>query len=324
VSAAERILAWPREAQGPVSGAELARRLGCTRTAVWKQVRALRTRGWEIAGRPAAGYRLLSEPSGFDGPALAAAVGGNWARVVFHDVLDSTQGAARALAEGGAPEGTVVVADRQTSGRGRLGRDWHSPAGVNLYATVVLRPPLPPARVPQLALVAGLAVADAIAAETGTAAELKWPNDVLVGGRKTAGVLTEMQGELERVRYVLVGMGVNLNETTFPAALRGVATSVRLATGRPVDRARFTARLLAALEARYGRFLSGGLASMRADWESLSCLQGRTVQVTAGDHVTRGRVCGIDDEGALLLEDSTGTTRRVTAGEVTLRREEGA
>jgi len=178
--------------------------------------------------------------------------------------------------------------------------------------------------VPQLALVAGLAAADAIAAEIGTSAGLKWPNDVLVGGRKTAGILTEMQGELERVRYVLVGMGVNLNQTVFPAALRATATSLRLVAGRPVDRARFTARLLAALEARYGRFLSGGLASMRADWESLSCLQGRTVQVTAGDQVTRGHVRGIDDEGALLLEDATGTLRRVTAGEVTLRREEGA
>jgi BirA family biotin operon repressor/biotin-[acetyl-CoA-carboxylase] ligase len=321
VTPAERILAWLRESEAPLSGAELARRLGCSRTAVWKQVRALRARGWDIGGRPAEGYRLLSEPAGFDGPALAAALTGGWARIVFHDVLDSTQRAARELAEAGAPEGTVVIADRQTQGRGRLGRDWHSPPGVNLYATVVLRPPLPPARVPQLALVAGLAAADAITAETGLTAELKWPNDVLVGGRKTAGILTEMQGELDRVRYVLVGMGVNLGQTTFPAALRASATSLRLATGRPVDRTRFTARLLAALEARYGRFLSGGLASMRADWESLSSLQGRAVQVTAGDQVTCGRARGIDDDGALLVEEATGAVRRVTAGEVTLRRE---
>ena len=318
---ADRILAWLREADGPLSGAELARRLGCSRTAVWKHVRALRARGWDIGGRPAEGYRLRAEPSGFDGPRLAAALAGTWARVVFHEVVESTQQVARELAEAGAPEGTVVIADRQTRGRGRLGRDWHSPAGVNLYLTVVLRPALAPARVPQLALVAGLAAADAIRDETGLDARLKWPNDVLLGDRKVAGILTEMQGEVDRVRWVLVGIGVNCNQTTFPPPLRETATSLRLAAGRPVDRLRVAARLLGALEARYGRHQSGGLASMRADWESRSCLQGRTVEVTAGDHVTRGRVQGIDDEGALLLADAAGTVRRVTAGEVTLRRE---
>jgi len=321
VNSGPQILDWLRTATEPLSGAELARRLGCSRAAVWKQVRTLRARGFDIQGRPARGYVLAAEPTTFDQQSIEAALHGRWRRIAWYPELDTTQRTARELADGGAPEGTVVVADRQRRGRGRLGRQWQSPAGVNLYCTILLRPSLAPAIVPQLALVGGLAVADAVTAELGTAPALKWPNDVLIGGRKVAGILTEMQAELERVRYVLMGIGVNVNQERFPASLGQTATSLARLAGRPIDRARFTARLLAALEARYGRFVSEGLASMRRDWESLSCLHGRTVRVTVADHVTAGRVVGLDEDGALLIAGRDGEVTRVTAGEVTLRRE---
>src|SRR5581483_2965854 len=188
------------------------------------------------------------------GPAeLAPHLTGRWRRIEWRAEIDSTQRLARDLARAGAEEGTCVVAEAQSAGRGRLGRTWHSPPGTNLYCSVVLRPPLAPAAVPQLALVAGVAVAAAVAETTTLSAEIKWPNDVLVGGRKVAGILTELEAELERVRFVIVGIGVNLNTTAFPAELAERATSLALASGRPVDRAAFTGRLLAALEERYGR-----------------------------------------------------------------------
>jgi BirA family biotin operon repressor/biotin-[acetyl-CoA-carboxylase] ligase len=229
---------------------------------------------------------------------------------------------ARDLARSGATEGTTVIAERQTAGRGRLGRAWHSPSGLNLYCSIVLRPPLAPTAVAQIGLVAGVAVADAIAQESGLRPALKWPNDVLLDGRKVAGILTEMESEVERVHHVIPGIGVNLNApaSAFPPELRTKASSLRLATGRRIDRAAFTGRLLAALEARYGHFLAVGFArSVRAEWESFSALTGTWVSVAGPGGEVAGRVLGLDDDGALRLEQDAGRVARVVAGEVTVR-----
>jgi BirA family biotin operon repressor/biotin-[acetyl-CoA-carboxylase] ligase len=240
--------------------------------------------------------------------------------VHWHAEVDSTQHVARELARADAPEGTIVIAERQTAGRGRLGREWHSPAGLNLYCSIVLRPRLAPAAVPQIALVAGAAVAAAVAEEGGPRPGIKWPNDVLLGGRKVAGILTEMESEMERVHHAIVGIGVNLNApaAAFPRALRTKATSLLVATGRRVDRAAFTGRLLAAIEARYGRFLSSGFSSVRAEWESFSSLTGAEVRIAGPEGEIAGRVLGLDDDGALRLAGPRGVVR-VVAGEVTVR-----
>jgi BirA family biotin operon repressor/biotin-[acetyl-CoA-carboxylase] ligase len=317
VASAEQILVWLREAGRPVSGAELARRLGCSRTAVWKHVAALRRAGYAIPARRAAGYQLAGVPDRLGPAELAPHLCGSWRRVEWRQEVDSTQRLARDLARGGAEEGATVIAESQTAGRGRLGRQWHSPPGVNLYCSVVLRPRLAPAAVPPLALVVGLAVADAVAAVSGMQAALKWPNDVLLGGRKIAGILTELDAELERVHAVIVGIGVNVNGDGFPPELADKATSLRLATGRPVDRAAFTAGLLAALEGRYRRFLAAGFAAMRSEWEACSALTGKEVRVTAPEGEVAGRVLGVDDDGALRLAGPRGEVR-VMAGEVTL------
>src|SRR5262249_11060515 len=191
----------------------------------------------------------------------------------------------------------------------------------NLYCSIILRPPVAPPAVPQLALVAGVAAADAIAASTGERPAIKWPNDVLLRGRKVVGILTEMDAEVERVGHVVAGIGVNLNApaASFPRALRAKAGSLLSLTGRRVDRAAFAARLLAAFEECYARFLAAGLAGVRAEWESYSCLTGRTVTVTAADGDVTGRALGLDDDGALRLEAADGSVRRVLAGEVTVR-----
>jgi len=322
VTAAERILTWLRAAPAPLSGEELARRLGCSRAAVWKHVAALRRAGYRIAPRHARGYELVGGPDRLGPAELVPRLTGRWREIVWREAVDSTQHLARERARAGAPEGTIVIAESQSAGRGRLGRRWHSPAGVNLYCTVVLRPPRSPAVAPQLGLVAGVAVADAVRDTIGRAPEVKWPNDVLIAGRKVAGILTEMEGEAERVAFVLVGIGVNLNldPAAVPPELAGQATSLCGVMGAPIDRVAFTARLLRALEARYGQFLAGGFAAIRPAFEATALLTGRAVRVSGPDTTVEGRVVGVDDEGALVLERDGGGRVRVVAGEVTLSR----
>lgn len=314
-----RILARLREADSPVSGEELAHMLRCSRAAVWKRIAALRARGYRIEARHAAGYVLAGTPDRIGPAELAPHLRGGWRDVHWLARVDSTQQVARDLARRGAAEGTAVVAEEQTAGRGRLGRTWHSPPGENLYCSVVLRPPRAPAEVPQIALVTGVAVAAAVEEATGRRPAIKWPNDVLLEGKKVAGILTEMESEIDRVHHVITGIGVNLNTRRFPRELREKASSLLLLTGRPVDRARFAAGLLAALEARYGRYLAVGFASVRTEWESYSCLTGTEVRVQGPGGEVAGRVLGLDDDGALRLRGPGGGITRVVAGEVTVR-----
>jgi BirA family biotin operon repressor/biotin-[acetyl-CoA-carboxylase] ligase len=302
-----------------VSGADLARAHGVTRAAVAKQVTALRRQGFTIAAAPRRGYRLVGAPDRLlptlVAPLLATRSFGRALRCL--ERVGSTNDAAAAWARAGAPEGAVVLAEAQEQGRGRVGRTWHSPPGENLYLSLVLRPPRPPHVLPPLTLAAGLAVFDLCAA-LGLGPELKWPNDVLLGGKKVAGVLTEMSSEAERVLHVVLGLGLNVNATKFPPALRDRATSLRLATGPgapPLARAPLLADLLARLETRYDEFLQGGpaavVAAFRASWGG----RGRAVRVQSGDRVLQGVAEDVDDGGALLVARG-GTVERVLSGEV--------
>ena len=318
-SPADSILGWLRTAHAPLSGEALAGRLGISRAAVFKHVEALRARGYVIASEHARGYVLSSSPDRLDAIELGPHLRGSWRRIEWHAEVDSTQRVARELAHDGAEEGTIVIAEAQTAGRGRLGRTWHSPPGANLYCSIILRPALAPDVVPQVALVAGLGVAEAIEG-VGLAAALKWPNDVLVGGRKVVGILTEMEAELERVRVVIIGIGVNVNAQPgdFPPYLRDKATSLAIAAGRPIDRLQLTARMLASLERVYGRFLDGGFPALRDEWNRRAALTGRQVTVTVSGTDVAGEVVGIDEDGALRLVDRTGGVHRILAGEVTI------
>jgi BirA family biotin operon repressor/biotin-[acetyl-CoA-carboxylase] ligase len=240
-------------------------------------------------------------------------------RIEYFDSIESTNTTARHLAARGAAEGTVVIAETQTKGRGRLGRSWASPARCNLYLSVVLRPPLAVAQAPQLTLVAGLAVADAVHAWTPQAA-IKWPNDIVIGGRKLAGILTEMEADDEQVRFVILGIGVNVNAAPedFPDELRDKATALGAAAGAPIDRTAFAARLLAELETAYERYLGEGFRAIRPLWEAHSCLTGQRVQIDGVGQRCAGVVAGIDDDGALRLREDSGRETRVVAGDVTV------
>jgi BirA family biotin operon repressor/biotin-[acetyl-CoA-carboxylase] ligase len=300
-----------------VSGERIAAALGVSRAAVGKRIAELRKRGFTIAAAPRRGYRLDVVPDTLDpdaiGPRLTTAwLGRAWRHV---PTIGSTNDEAAAWARAGAPSGAVVVADAQTRGRGRLGRHWHSPPGESLYLSVVLRPPLPPHRVPPLTLATGVAVAEALAA-LDLVPQLKWPNDVLLDGKKVAGILTEMSADLDRVHHVVVGIGVNLNAAAFPDELAAIATSVALARGAPVARADFAAALCARLEHWFNQFVSDGAAAVVAAWKQYARFFGRHVRITAGRDRLDGVAEDLDDDGALRLRLADGRVTRVIAGEV--------
>jgi BirA family biotin operon repressor/biotin-[acetyl-CoA-carboxylase] ligase len=323
VSNRARIVATLHAAGDFVSGKDLASELGVSRTAIWKQITALEAEGFVIERSRARGYRLTATPGGLTEGEIASTLLTEWLgrSLICKALTGSTNSDASALGRSGAPEGTVVVADAQTAGRGRLGRTWVSRPGLNLYLSILLRPRIVPAAAPQLALVAGLAVAEAFEDE-GVSASIKWPNDVLLGGRKACGILTELEAEADRVDFVVVGIGVNLNsvDEDFPPELRTRATSLRLARGREVERARFAAQLLSRFERCYERFREHGFGGLASAWERRSALVGRELTVDGAGEVVSGEYAGIDPEGALLLRTrgGAGPIHRVLAGDVTI------
>jgi len=247
----------------------------------------------------------------------------------FFDTIDSTNTLAARLARENAAEGTVVIADAQTGGKGRLGRNWVSPPGVNLYLSVILRPRKLTSAAPQLSLLASVAVAETIVQQTQLAPTIKWPNDVLVSGKKVCGILTEMQANGSQFRAVVVGTGVNLNAplASFPAELQDKASSLFLMRGEPVDRAAFAVSLLTHLEKLYVLWLEKGFPAVGAAWEGYaSDLLGKSITVTAPEGIISGTVRGIDRDGALLVEtvSQEGQARlpsrvqRILAGDVTV------
>jgi BirA family biotin operon repressor/biotin-[acetyl-CoA-carboxylase] ligase len=303
-----------------LSGEGISRALGVSRTAVWKRIGQLRALGYRIEAVPSRGYRLVAAPdlllpgrikTGLDTELIGR-------EVIYYPATDSTNLRAHELARAGAVEGTVVVADRQSAGRGRLGRRWESPPTVNLYASVVLRPTISPRHAAQLTFLSAAAVACCVAETTGLQPTVKWPNDVLLAGRKVAGLLNELDAETERIHYLILGIGVNLNMRAdqFPADLRYPATSLAIETGRPVERLAFARRLLGHLDRLYGVYRARGVAPVLEAWQSYFELVGRAVEVDCQDYRISGRVLGLDEDGALVLRLDSGVERRVLSGDV--------
>lgn len=306
-----------------LSGEVLSRELGVSRTAVWKLISRLRAAGFAIDAVPSRGYRLLSAPEQLDAQIISDELEPTCRmgrRILFKTETGSTNADAFRLAEAGAEQGTVVIADHQTSGKGRLGRRWESPAGVNLYCSVVLRPDLLPYEAPQLTFLSAVAVARAIAMITGLQPCIKWPNDVLLHGRKVAGLLNEMSAETDRIGFVILGIGINVNMRAqqFPDDLRYPATSLMLESGLPVSRQALLICLLQELDHEYRRFESRGFAPVRAEWAHYCNAFGREVQVNQGTGILHGAFDGIDEDGALLVRCSDGRQERILSGDVTL------
>lgn len=315
----ELVLAFLAEAGDEfVSGEAISDKLGLSRAAVWKHVESLRGHGYRIDAVPARGYRLREIPDRLTALELLPLLATHDLGQVLHcfDELASTNDTAKQLAEEGAAHGEVVIAERQTAGRGRRGRGWISPPGRNLYFSVVLRPDLPPQRAPEITLVASVALCHAVR-RAGADAGIKWPNDLVVDDRKLCGILTEMAADPDRVQWVVLGAGVNLNTRPgdFPEELRSIATSVAAERGQPVPRALFAAAAFALLEEWLDRHAEGGFAAVRDEWRVLSDTLGREVRVTAEGREIRGLAEDVDESGALLVRTGGGL-EAVRSGEV--------
>ena len=329
-SGAGEILSALRERMGEsLSGEALSTRLGVSRAQVWKHVGALRKRGYEIEGEPGGGYRLAAVPDRLYAEEIQPGLATKWlARRIEHfDEIDSTNRVAFDLGREGAAAGSVIVAESQSAGRGRLGRSFFSPPYQNLYTSILLRPTGSIADTPTLILGAAVAVAETVAEvlEDETAVEIKWPNDVLIRRRKTSGILMESSAEGTRIAFAVLGIGINLNvdREIFPDEFKRHATSLSSELGRPVDRVAFTQRLFERLEIQLDAHDRGGFEAVRARFESFFRMSGEPVGVEEiGGARIDGTARGIAPNGALEVEidqgPRAGETVRVMAGDVTL------
>ena len=308
--------------EGVVSGEALSQQLNVSRTAVWKHIRNLKALGYRIDAVPSRGYRLVASPDILTPAEITSGLATSriGQTVICLRETESTNAVAFSLAEEGAAEGTVVIADVQSRGKGRLGRRWESPAGVNLYCSVVLRPPLLPLHAPQITFLSAVAAADAIARMTLLTPEIKWPNDVLVNGRKVAGMLNEMNAATEGIAFIILGIGININmrRDQFPDDLRHPASSLALEAGVEVARVPFIRAFLEALDARYRDFLARGFQPLKNAWLARCTVMNRRVMVSCRDGDLAGTVAGVDEIGALLLRRDGGGLERVLAGDVTV------
>src|SRR5882672_3024651 len=302
-----------------ISGARIAREIGVSRSTVWRWVQRLRELGVRAKGHPRTGYYLEKVPDLLTPDMLKDRLKGSLFGKHIHHYLkiDSTNRVALELGYANEPEGTVVLAEEQTAGRGRAGRAWHSERGAGIYVTLLLRPKISPVQAPLLTMMAGLSARAAVQAQTGLTIDLKWPNDLMLGEKKLGGILTEMHAEPSQVRFVIVGIGINANQEKFPLELSPIATSLRALAGRSVSRMELLVRLLREFETDYNRFLREGAASVTQRFESVSSYaRGKRVSVSSGTETYSGVTAGLSPEGLLRVEREGGNTVTVIAGDV--------
>jgi len=262
---------------GYVSGEEISKQLGLSRAAIWKHIGELRQQGYRIEASTRQGYKLVSCPDKLFPWEVQAGLGTKTfaQKVYYYETLASTMDEASRLATNAEPEGTVVFAETQTKGRGRMGRTWNSPKGAGVYFSVILRPGLGLSEVARLTLVAAVAVCQALRQVSGVDARIKWPNDILVNGRKIAGILTELQAEMDRVKFVIMGIGINVNTTS--RQLPSTAVSLKMAAGRRFSRVAVAQESLRALESWYGIFLEKGFGPVAQEWKTRTMMIGQKV-----------------------------------------------
>jgi BirA family biotin operon repressor/biotin-[acetyl-CoA-carboxylase] ligase len=319
------ILTALRAAPEGVSGADLSRKLGVSRAAVWAHIEELRRIGYEIEAGPHLGYRLLGVPDVLHADDLYSRLGKT--RVIGRQIqvfeeTTSTNDVMARIGRSGAKEGVVVFAESQTKGRGRMGRTWISPARKGLWFSILLRPAIQPQAATQFTIAAANSLVRGIKAQTGVNAEIKWPNDILIRGKKIAGILTEMSAELDHLKELILGVGidVNLEASAFPAELRKIATSIRIESGQMVDRAGLAVAILRELDVDYERIQHGEFDAIADEWLRHCTTIGAQVSIRVGDRVVRGVAEALDGDGALLLRGPHGHLERIIGGDVTMEK----
>lgn len=311
-----QILNFLKKSEGYLSGEEISQHLKISRTAVWKHIQELREEGYDIAAVPHLGYRLISSPDkltpGEIQFGLNTKIFGK--KIYAFDSLDSTMDFAFRLGTEGAPEGTVVCAEGQTKGRGRLGRSWSSPKAKGIYASIILRPALPPSVVSQLTLLSAISLCEAVKKICRLKASIKWPNDILVGDKKLAGILTELSAEMDRVRFVVIGFGINVNSPL--SMLPPSATSLKNEIHSSVSRVEFMQEILRHLEKWYCILKEQGFSKIVERWKELSNTLGRRVRVEGIGEYIEGEAMDMDENGSLIIRNDAGIKFKRTAGDV--------
>jgi len=303
-----------------ISGQKIAREIGVSRSAVWRWTQRLRALGVRVKGHPRTGYQIERVPDVLSPTLLRRGLRGSiFGKHIYHYFkAGSTNTIALGLGHNGEAHGAVVVAEEQTAGRGRAGRTWHSEKTSGIYVTVLLRPEISPMLAPLITLVAGLAVRDAVLEETGVAPDLRWPNDLLLAGKKFCGILTEMHAEPGRVHFVIVGIGADVNHAAMPADLNSIATSLRMVTGKSHSRLILLVRLLRNLETYYNRFLEEGPESIVARFTEVSSYaRGKRVRIAAAGKSYTGTTDGLEPNGLLRVRRDEGKIEIVVSGDVT-------
>jgi BirA family biotin operon repressor/biotin-[acetyl-CoA-carboxylase] ligase len=307
-----------------ISGQKIAREIGVTRWAVWRWVETLRKLGVKVKGHPRLGYRIEQVPDVLVPQLLRKRLAGTMFGKHIHHFfkVDSTNDVALRLGHEGEPHGSIVIAEEQTAGRGRAGHTWHSEKTSGIYVTVLLRPQITPMGAPVLTLLAGLAARDAVLEHTGLAADIRWPNDLLLHERKFCGILTEMHAEPGRVKHVILGMGMNVNHAKFPPQLAEIATSLRMETGRALSRLELLVKLLHALDRYYNQFVARGAQPLIEKFEQVSSYaRGKRVRVANGIETFTGTTAGLESSGLLRVvrDDGKGGPKGelVISGDVT-------
>lgn len=303
-----------------VSGEEISKKLNISRTAVWKQINQLREQGYEFEAVSRKGYRITFIPDVYQAGDISAHLKTKSLGRVLHimESTASTQIDAMTHAEKAAQEGALFIADQQTTGRGRLGRKWFSPAGKGIWMSLVMRPELPIRFVPQLTLLTGVAVCKAIRSVTGADAKIKWPNDILIGGRKVCGILLESATEDNKVRYCIAGIGidVNLSKEDYPEELAEIATSLKIETGHTIHRSLLIAEIMNEMEQLYNRYSQDGFSPILKEWEERSASIGHTVRTETLTETIQGVALRLDPSGGLVIVTPSGEEKTVFSGEV--------
>lgn len=320
----KNIIKMLKERTDFISGAEIAGALGITRAAVWKRINMLREKGYTIEASPAKGYKLIKTPD-LSPEEIKSLLSGHTKtignEVIFFDVINSTNTIAMEIA-GKLGEGTVIIADSQTGGKGRLGRTWFSPPGKNLYMSIVLKPAISPRDATILTLMSAVACATAIRRVSSVPVMIKWPNDIMASGKKLGGILTEIKAEMDRIFHAVIGIGININldASDMPDDIKAFATSIKNETGISHTRTLLAAEILIEMDRWYNALLSSGKKQIIKEWLNLSSTIGRTVRVTVGNTVFTGIAGNIDDEGMLILKLPDNSLKKISAGDVTILR----
>ncbi|MDF2591343.1 MAG: biotin--[acetyl-CoA-carboxylase] ligase [Clostridia bacterium] len=307
-----------------ISGEEISGILQISRTAVWKYMNQLKDMGYVIESQTKKGYRLIESPDSLQpqeikGNINTEVIGQN---LKFFDQVDSTNLYAKRIAEGGFLDGTVIMAEEQLNGRGRMGRNWVSPKGKGIWMTIMLKPKIKPADASKVTLLAACAVCKAIEEVSGLSPRIKWPNDIVLNGKKLCGILTEMNAEIDEINYLIIGIGINVNIDLedFPQELQSIATSIKIEKGDRVVRKELAAAIINGFESYYKGFMNtGSIKDYINEYKEKSAVLGKEVKVTSSSMELQGTIVDISEEGQLQLKLHDGSIKEIISGEVSVR-----